>query len=444
MIKTIGIRREDKNKWERRVPLSPSDVLELHDNFGIKTLVQPSGIRIFKDEEYEKAGAEINEDLDAADVIFAIKEIPSNLLEHGKTYLFFSHTIKGQPYNMKMLERLMELECNLIDYERIVGEKDNRLITFSRHAGIAGLIETLHAFGQKMKLRGYVTPFEEVKQAYQYESLEEAKSHVRSLGKRIFRDGLPKKMAPLTVGFLGYGNVSKGAQEIFDLLPYKTLRPDQLESSFADIRADNHFLYKIVFKEEHIVKPESGPFNLQDYYNHPERFESIFTKYIPHLKILVNGVYWTEKYPRFVTRENLKESALLNGNSGIEVIGDITCDINGSIEITRESTMPDKPCYTYYAEDEKFVDGIRENGITVMAVDNLPCEFSRDASCSFSGELKGFVNDIVAADFREDYKDINLPHEIKKATILYNGHLTEEYKYMNQFLVPYPIKTKEL
>ena len=434
MTKTIGIRREDKNKWERRVPLSPSDVLELQDKFGIKTLVQPSEIRIFNDDEYKSVGAEIKEDLNSADAIFAIKEIPLELLEHGKTYLFFSHTIKGQPYNMKMLKRLMELKCNLIDYERIVGENDNRLITFSRYAGIAGLIETLHAFGQKMKLKGYATPFEAIKQAYQYESLEEARNHVRSLGEKISKDGLPEEMAPLTVGFLGYGNVSKGAQEIFDLLPFKSLQPDELESSIEKIGTENHFLYKVVFKEEHIVKPESGSFNLQEYYNHPERFESIFAKYIPHLKILINGVFWTEKYPRFVTRENLKESARLHGNSGIEVIGDITCDINGSIEITRESTMPDKPCYTYYAEDEKFVDGIRDNGITVMAVDNLPCEFSRDASGSFSGELKGFVNDIATADFSKNYKDINLPHAIKKATILYNGRLTEEYQYMNQFL----------
>jgi saccharopine dehydrogenase (NAD+, L-lysine-forming) len=120
--------------------------------------------------------------------------------------------------------------------------------------------------------------------------------------------------------------------------------------------------------------------------------------------------------------------------SGIKVIGDISCDINGSIEITKEGTMPDKACYTYDAENDSFVDGIKDNGITVMAIDNLPCEFAREASSSFSGELKSFVSDIIAADFREDYNEIKLPHEIKKAIILYNGRLTEEYEYMNQFL----------
>jgi len=170
MIKSIGIRREDKNEWERRVPLVPSDVSELHEKHGIRTIIQPSEIRIFSDEEYRKAGAEVSEDLQAADAVFAVKEIPLHLLEHGQTYLFFSHTIKGQPYNMKMLKRLMELECNLIDYELIAGKKNNRLITFSRYAGLAGLIETLHAFGRKMKLNGYATPFTKIQQAYQYGS----------------------------------------------------------------------------------------------------------------------------------------------------------------------------------------------------------------------------------------------------------------------------------
>ncbi len=116
------------------------------------------------------------------------------------------------------------------------------------------------------------------------------------------------------------------------------------------------------------------------------------------------------------------------------MIGDISCDINGSIEITKEGTMPDKACYTYDAENDNFVDGIKDYGITVMSIDNLPCEFSREASSSFSGELKSFVSDIVTADFRVDYNEIKLPYEIKKAIILYNGRLTEEYEYMNQFL----------
>ena len=170
MKNVLGIRREDKNEWERRVPLIPEDIKELQKKYGIKTIVQPSPIRIFSDEEYKNTGAEISEDLSEAVIVFAVKEIPKDLLGQGKTYVFFSHTIKGQPYNMNMLKRLMDLKCNLIDYERVVNEKNMRLIFFGRHAGLAGMIEAFYAFGQKMKLKGYNTPFAKVKQAYQYGS----------------------------------------------------------------------------------------------------------------------------------------------------------------------------------------------------------------------------------------------------------------------------------
>lgn len=436
MIKTIGIRREDKNEWERRVPLIPGDVLELNEKYGIKTIIQPSKIRIFSDEEYRRAGAEVSEDLKAADVIFAVKEIPLQLLERGKTYLFFSHTIKGQPYNMGLLKRLMELECNLIDYELITGRKNNRLITFSSYAGLAGLIETLHAYGQKMQLKGHVTPLADIKQAYQYDSLEEAKAQLRKVGEMIAQDGLPKELSPLTVGFLGYGNVSKGAQQMFDLLPFKSIEPHQLPELLARDRddVDNRCLYKVVFKEEDLVRPLNGSFKLEEYFNHPERFESVFHRYLGQLKVLINCVYWTEKYPRFVTREDLKENGRAIAETGVSVIGDITCDINGSVEITKESTMPDKACYTYDAENDSFEDGIVEKGVTVMAIDNLPCEFPREASSEFSNELKTFVDGVVSADYTADFATIELPYEIEKATILYKGKLTDKFEYMSKFI----------
>ena len=228
-IKTIGLRREDKSDWEKRVPLVPADIAELHKQHGIEAIIQPSKIRIFSDDQYQDAGARINESLRSAEIIFAVKEIPSQLLEREKTYLFFSHTIKGQLHNMEMLKRLMQLKCNLIDYELIVDKTKNRLIAFGRYAGIAGMIETLHAYGRKMKLKGYATPFEEIKQAYRYESLHDATAHIEMIGRRIIQHGFPKELSPLTVGFLGYGNVSRGAQEIFDLLPAQTIKPNDLK-----------------------------------------------------------------------------------------------------------------------------------------------------------------------------------------------------------------------
>ncbi len=140
---------------EKRVPLIPADVKELYERFGITTIIQPSDIRIFPDEAYKNAKARIDEDLSNADMVFAVKEIPTRLLGKGKTYVFFSHTVKGQPYNMKMLKRLMDLQCNLTDYERMSDHRNVRIITFSVYAGLAGMIETLHAFGRKMKMQGY-------------------------------------------------------------------------------------------------------------------------------------------------------------------------------------------------------------------------------------------------------------------------------------------------
>ena len=184
MLAPIGIRREDKNPWERRVPLVPSQVARLIGEHELTIHVQPSDQRIFPDEEYRKAGAKVQEDLSSCQAILGVKEMPLAFFERGKTYLFFSHTIKGQPYNMPMLQRMMALQCQLIDYERIIDEKNRRLVLFGRHAGLAGMIETLRALGERLSLEGVPgsqNPFSEIKPAYRYENLTEAKTHLSHL-----------------------------------------------------------------------------------------------------------------------------------------------------------------------------------------------------------------------------------------------------------------------
>ncbi|UCH93330.1 MAG: hypothetical protein JSV88_24055 [Candidatus Aminicenantes bacterium] len=436
MDKVIGIRREDKNQWERRAPLIPNDVRELKEKYGIKTIVQPSKIRIFTAEEYKNAGAEINEDLSQAKTVLAIKEIPPHLLEKNKTYAFFSHTIKGQPHNMPMLKRMMELKCNLIDYERVMNEKNLRLIFFGRYAGLAGMVETLHAFGQKLKLQGHHTPLEKIKQAFEYSSLEEAKKEIEAIGEEINEHGLPVELAPNVVGFAGYGNVSRGAQEIFNLLPHKVISAHILNEMYENFSEDNFNFYKVVFNEEDMVRTRNKDeqFGLQDYYDHPEKYESRFELFLPYLDILVNCIYWTEDYPRFVTKEYLKNQTILRSNLTLKVIGDISCDINGSVEITYKPTMPDNPTYTYFAKDDRYEDGTQRTGVTVMAVDNLPCEFPRASSREFSSILKNFVNDIVSEDFNKGVDQLKLPYPLKKALILHKGQLTNDYLYMNKFI----------
>lgn len=434
MKTVIGIRREDKNKWERRVPLIPEHVRILKDQSGIETIIQPSGLRIYGDDKYTAAGGRIDEDLSDADTIFAVKEIPIDFLDYGKTYIFFSHTIKGQPYNMEMLKRLMALKCHLIDYERIINEKDQRLIFFGAHAGYAGMIETLHAYSRKMNLKGVVSPLDQIKQAYEYESLEAAKLHIGEIGQQIADIGLPQVLCPLIVGFTGYGNVSRGAQEIIDLLPVKTVTPEDVTRSDADWATEHHHLFKVVFKEVDMVRPLAGKFELQDYYDHPEKYESIMETYLPFLKILVNGIYWTNRYPRIVTKGFLTEAANHNRRQDLEVIGDISCDIEGAIEITYTATMPDTPCFTYLPQSDRFEEGIATAGITVMAVDNLPCEFPKESSEAFSNVLKKYVKIIALADFSVDFASLDLPYPIKKALILHNGEFTDEYKYMQKVI----------
>ncbi len=439
MKKILGIRREDKNRWERRVPIIPEDLKELKDRYGIEAVVQPSELRIYNDEEFRENNVCIDEDLKDVNTIFAVKEIPAQFLSKNKTYIYFSHTIKGQQYNMAMLRKLMAQKCNLIDYERIVDEKNQRLIFFGVHAGYSGMIETLYAFAEKIKLSGIDSPLSMIKQAYEYESLEHAKEHIRQIGNLIAEKGLPEKIYPLIVGFAGYGNVSQGAQKIFDLLPVRTISPDELAQLRETGKIDNRHLYKVVFKEQDMVRlksVESGSdeFELEDYYDHPEKYESAMKDHLCHLDILVNCIYWTEDYPRLVTRAYLRDQIKKKRPSKLAVIGDISCDIKGAIEITRESTMPDNACFTYSARTDRYEDSIVKDGITVMAIDNLPCEFSKESSIFFSNVLKKFAKDIVTADFNLSFDRLALPYPVKRALILHKGEFTEEYEYMKKFI----------
>jgi alpha-aminoadipic semialdehyde synthase len=170
------------------------------------------------------------------------------------------------------------------------------------------------------------------------------------------------------------------------------------------------------------------------YYNHPEKYESVMERFLPRIDILVNGIYWAEDYPRLVTKRFLKEQIKSETGCKLSVIGDISCDIEGSIEITKEATMPDHPCFTYFPETDSFKDEITDDGITVMAVDNLPCEFSKESSIFFSSVLKNFAGDIVQADFSKDFDQLDLPCPIKKALILHNGQFTQDYAYMKDFI----------
>lgn len=432
----IGIRREDKNEWEARAPFSPQDVAELIKKLGIKFIVQPSPIRVFKDEEYQLAGAEIKEDLSECDIIFAVKEIPPHLLLPDKIYVFFSHTIKGQKSNMPMLKRLIDLKDTLIDYEKIVDESGRRLVFFGRFAGIAGMIDTLWALGRRLEKRGFNTPFRKIKQALEYSSVQDAKEKIASISAEIKERGIPEELVPMVFGFTGYGNVSKGAQEIFNILPFEEIKPSELSDFINSGKFSNQKLYKVVFKEEDMVTlvQHGVNFDLIDYYQHPEKYISCFENYLPYLTVLVNCIYWDARYPRLVTKNFLKESYMRRSLDKLLVIGDISCDVEGSIECTVTTTTPGNPIYIYEPLTGEIKYGVEGDGPVILAVDNLPCELSRDSSEVFSSVLKQFVPVLVQANYPESFEDFNIIPELKRATILYKGKLTPDYQYLERYL----------
>jgi len=430
---TIGIRREDKNRWEKRVPLIPDHIKKLKENHGVETIIQPSHIRTFSDREYLATGAVVNEDLSRCSIVFSVKEMPLDFFEPGKTYVFFSHTVKGQKHNMPMLKRMMDLGCTLIDYEKIADNKDRRLVFFGRFAGLAGMVDTLWIFGQRLHWEHIPTPFIDVKQTIRYKNLDDSKEQLADIGTTIKRHGLPKSLTPLIVGFAGYGNVSKGAQEILDILPVQEISPAELPS--VSKTPSRTTLYKVVFKEEDMVKPISPTkrFDLQEYYSHPENYKPVFEHSIPYLSILMNCIYWNVQYPRLVTKDFLKKN--YGKQLHLKVIGDISVDINGAIECTEKTTSTDNPTFVYNPVTGRIRDGYRGEGIVVMAVDNLPCELPQESSQTFSHTLVRFIPDIVHADFlEEDFDKVALPPEIKKAVILYHGQFTPNYTYINKFL----------
>jgi alanine dehydrogenase len=431
----VGIRLEDKNEWECRAPLIPAHVQDLQEEHGIEVCVQASPIRAFGREEYERAGAKVIEDLTGCPIILAIKEIPPELLEAEKTYVFFSHTIKGQEFNMPMLQRILELGCQLIDYEKISDESGRRLVFFGNYAGLAGMIDTLWALGQRLAWEKIPTPFSQLQQTHRYPTLEEAQAGVRAVGQKIARDGLPASLAPLICGFAGYGNVSQGAQEIYDLLPVREIAPGEL-ATFDE--RDPHHVFKVVFKEEDMVEPVTpgATFQLQDYYDHPEKYRSRFETYVPYLTLLVNGIYWSERYPRLVTRRFLKALFSESPQPRLRVIGDISCDVEGAIECNLRATTPGDPIYVYDPLTGETRDGHQGHGVVVLAVDNLPCELPRESSTHFSTTLLPFIPELAQADYDVPFDQSALSPTIKRAVIVWHGQLTPDYRYLEAFLQP--------
>ena len=444
MHNIIGIRHEDKYLLERRAPLTPRHVAHLISKYHLQLIVQGSEKRIFSDDEYRKAGANVVSDLKAANIIIGIKEMPDDFFERSKTYLFFSHVSKGQFQNMSMLSHMMEMGCNLIDYEKVTDDQGKRLIFFGRYAGIAGMINTLWTFGRRLKEMGLTTPFARIRQAHEYASLEEARHEISEVGKEIAQHGLPDALHPVVIAFLGHGNVTQGAQEICSLIPMREVPASKLKATIENKQLSSNILIKTVFTKEDILEPlnPNQEFDLQEYSQHPERYKSKFYQFLPYINVLVNGAYWDVRYPRHVTKDALAD-LFSKGVPRLAVIGDISCDSDGSIECTHEGMEIENPVFIYDPLSRTYTMGFDGKGIAVMAVDILPSELPRESSDSFADVLVNFIRPIADADFSLPFNQINLPSAIKRGLILFNGELTPDFEYLKQYL-PQKVSTELL
>ena len=436
MNTTFGIRREDINKWEKRVPLIPSHARELADRYPVEFRVQPSDIRVFTDADYRMAGISVEETLSPCPIILALKEIPIDLIGKGKTYLFFSHTAKGQAQNMPMLKKMMDLGCTIIDYEKLVDDKGRRVLYFGNYAGHAGMIDTLWTLGKRLEAEGMANPFTMLHPTHHYQSLVEAKEAVGKLAWKLVQQGPPQELGPIVFGFFGYGHVSQGAQEIFDILPVEPIRPEDLPLLFQREPKTHRNLYKAVFHEEDMVKPvdPAKAFDLQDYYQNPQGYKAITEDAVPYLTAIVNGIYWTPKFPKYITKPFLKNLFSGDAQPRLRVVGDITCDINGSIECTVQATDSEKPVYVYDPFADKAIPGFEGRGPAVLAVYNLPAELPLESSTYFSGKLKEYIPALAAAKFDRPFAECGLPDVLRRAVILYRGELTPAYAYLAEYL----------
>lgn len=430
----IGIRKETQYPSERRAALIPEHVKQLV-NENIEVIVEPADQRIFTSEEYIKSGAIISENLKSCNIIFGVKEVPIKDLITNKPFVFFSHTIKGQNYNMPLLQAILDKNITLMDYELVKGDDALRIIFFGKFAGYAGVIDSLWLLGERLKNEGINTPLNKIKQATEYSMLDDAKEAIKYAGNEIKEKGLPDEVVPLITGFTGYGNVSKGAQELYDLLPVVEIKPNELESFIAKGDFSNKVVYKLEFKEEDMYShPTDKEFSFKHFVNHPDEYSSLMHKYLPHLTLLINGIYWEEKFPKHVTKNWLKEYYETNSKQKLKIIGDITCDINGSVEMNVKATSSANPAYVYEPLTGKVIDGIEGNGIVILAVDKLPAELPRQASKTFGDALLPFVKILAAADYSVTFEQLDLPREFKDAVIAHKGKLTPNFNYLKKYL----------
>ena len=397
----VGILRETKNPPDRRVPLTPPQIVALEELYpNVEFFVQPSDYRCYSNEEYEYLDIPLKEDLRDCDILMGVKEVDKRTFIPAKTYLFFAHVAKKQPHNRDMFREMADRNLSLIDFEYLTSDKGLRVVAFGRHAGIVGAYNGLRA-------RGIKTNKFKLKPAYQCHDLDEMWAGLR----------LIELKKGLKILITGDGRVSNGAIETLGVANVVQVDPHEYLEREFDVPVFCQL------KPEDYVRNKSGQnFSFSHFSKFPQEYESTFLPYSRVTDILITGHYWDPGSPVFFTREDMKKP-----DFRISVIADISCDINGPIPSTLRATTISDPFYAYNPFLEKEEPAFsKQTNITVMSIDNLPGELPRDASLEFGKMLMGNVlHDLLT--------EIPSPM-IDRATILRDGKLTPRYTYLNDFL----------
>jgi len=396
----IGIIKEGKVPIDRRVALNPEQAKAVEDKFvNVQVVCQPSDIRCYADAAYEQAGVELQEDLSTCDVILGVKEVPIPKLMSNKTYFFFSHTIKKQSYNRELLRSVLDKKIRLIDYETLVDANGQRIIAFGRYAGIVGAYNGIWTFGKRYNLFN-------IRRANECRDLDD-------LATEYSKVKLPKIKIVITGG----GRVAKGAMEVLHGIGIRKVTP----AKFIDEIFDEPVFTQLSSRDYHCRK-DGGSFNREEFYRKPGLYEGDFLKFARNADLLIASAFWNPSAPVLFTTEDV-----MKPDFKLKVVADITCDIEGSIPSTKQPSTIDDPVYDFNPTQDKVEPAFADEGnITVMAVDNLPCELPRNASTDFGNML---MNNVLPSLIGDDNENL-----IANATIAKGGKLTSKYSYLQDYV----------
>ncbi|MFM7024153.1 MAG: NAD(P)-dependent oxidoreductase [Flavobacteriales bacterium] len=393
----IGIIKEGKVPADKRVPFTPQQCREIKNKFGVEVVVQSSEVRSFPDEMYVEQGIKVVSDISDCDVLFGVKEVPVEELLPGKTYFFFSHTIKKQPHNKKLMKALLEKKISMVDYECLTYANGDRIIGFGRFAGIVGTYNALLAYGRRYSIY-------DLKPAHLCVDRAELEKELKKV-----------KLPPIKIVFTGGGRVANGTLEILNTLGLRNVTPEEILSTSFD-----EPVYSQLHGDHYYHRKDDGRFNMEEMVQHPERYRSVFPPYTKVADIYIPCHFWSPKGDVFFTREDM-----VLKDFRIKVIADITCDINGSVPSTIRSSTIAEPLYGFNPVSGKEVGPFDSSAVTVMAVDNLPCELPRDASADFGAAL---IEKVLPGLLSNDPDQI-----IERATICKGGSLMEKFSYLKDY-----------